>query len=129
MYDLVTDVGRYHEFLPWVAAVRVRSDNDAEMIADLVVGFKAVKETFTSRVLKSRPDRVFVEYIDGPLKFLHNEWLFRDDGEAGSIVDFSVDFAFKSRVFEALAGQVFDRALMKMTSAFVTRAEALYGVA
>jgi coenzyme Q-binding protein COQ10 len=127
MYNLVVDVARYAEFLPWVAGVRVRSDSEAEMIADLIVGFKAIKETFTSRVEKVRYSQVTVDYIDGPLKFLHNEWTFCDSENGGCIVTFKVDFEFKSKIFEALAGQVFDRALVKMTDAFVTRAGVLYG--
>lgn len=127
MFDLVADVGRYAEFLPWVVAVRVRSDDEEEMTADLVVGFKALREKFTSRVHKRRPDRIHVDYIEGPLRHLHNEWAFRPDGRGGVHVDFSVDFAFKSRLFEALAGQYFDKALRKMTGAFVERAAALYG--
>ncbi|WP_157217057.1 type II toxin-antitoxin system RatA family toxin [Flavisphingomonas formosensis] len=127
MFDLVADVRHYSEFLPWVIAVRVRSDSDEEMTADLVVGFKALRENFTSRVHKHRPDRIHVDYVDGPLKHLHNEWSFRPDGEGGVYVDFSVDFEFKSRIFEALAGQYFDKALRKMTGAFVDRAAALYG--
>src|SRR3546814_632426 len=95
MFDLVSDVKRYPEFLPWVTAVRVRSNNDAEMVADLVVGFKALRESFTSRVHKSRPDVVDVDYLDGPLKYLHNNWRFRPDGKGGSFVEFCVDFAFK----------------------------------
>jgi coenzyme Q-binding protein COQ10 len=127
MYDLVADVARYREFLPWVSAVRVRKNSDTEMIADLVVGFKGLRENFTSRVVKHRPSDICVDYIDGPLKFLRNEWMFVDRPEGGSTVHFMVDFAFKSRVFEALAGQVFERALTKMTDAFVKRAAALYG--
>jgi coenzyme Q-binding protein COQ10 len=127
MYDLVTDVARYNEFLPWVSAVRVRSDSETEMVADLIVGFKAIRETFTSRVIKARPDRVHVDYLDGPLKHLTNDWVFHDDGNGGCLVDFTVDFAFKNRVFEALAGQYFDKALRKMTDAFETRAAAIYG--
>ncbi len=128
MYGLVTDVARYTEFLPWVSAVRVRSDSDTEMVADLIVGFKALKESFTSRVHKTPMSAVRVDYLDGPLKYLTNDWVFRDDGQGGCQVDFTVDFAFKSRVFEAIAGQYFDKALRKMTDAFVMRAEALYGV-
>lgn len=128
MFDLVADVARYGEFLPWVIAVRIRSDSDTEMLADLIVGFKGLRENFTSKVRKSRPDHITVDYIDGPLRHLHNEWRFSDLPEGGSTVDFMVDFAFKSRVFEALAGQVFERALNKMTDAFVGRAEALYGI-
>jgi coenzyme Q-binding protein COQ10 len=126
MYDLVADVPRYSEFLPWVVAVRVRSDGEEEMIADLVVGFKALRENFTSRVHKHRPDSIRVDYLDGPLKHLRNEWRFRPDGEGGVFVDFVVDFEFKSRLFEALAGQYFDKALRKMTTAFVDRAGELY---
>jgi coenzyme Q-binding protein COQ10 len=126
MYDLVTDVRRYGEFLPWVAAVRVRSDSETEMLADLVVGFKALKETFSSRVLKTPKSKVVVDYLDGPMKSLHNQWLFEDTAN-GCIVDFTVDFAFQNRLFEALAGQYFSTALRKMTDAFVARAEVLYG--
>lgn len=127
MFDLVADVRRYQEFLPWVAATRVRSDSETLMIADLVVGFKALKETFTSRVEKHRPSRIKVEYIEGPLKYLYNSWTFQPDGKGGTDIDFCVDFAFKSRIFEALAGQMFDRALRRMIGAFESRAHELYG--
>ncbi len=127
MFDLVADVARYGEFLPWVAAVRVRSNSEAEMVADLVVGFKGLSETFTSRVHKKRPVRIAVDYIQGPLKHLHNEWLFEPDGHGGTNVHFTVDFAFRSAIFEALAGQMFERAFRKMTQAFEDRAAALYG--
>lgn len=127
MFDLVADVGRYGEFLPWVSAVRVRSNTEAEMVADLIVGFKGLRENFTSRVNKVRPHSITVDYIDGPLRHLHNEWRFRDQEGGGCEVDFLVDFAFKSKLFETIAGQMFERALNKMTSAFVERAEVLYG--
>lgn len=126
MYDLVADVGSYAEFLPWVTATRVRSNSDTEMVADMIVGFKGLRETFTSRVKKVRPSEIRVEYLDGPLKYLRNDWKFRPDGTAGCQVDFCVDFAFKNRVFEMLAGQVFDRALRKMIGAFEDRAAELY---
>src|SRR4051812_3896857 len=128
LFDLVADVARYQEFLPWVAATRIRSNSDTLMVADLVVGFGALKETFASRVTKERPSRIHVEYIEGPLKYLHNSWKFRPDGRGGSDVDFCVDFAFKSRIFESLAGQMFDRALRRMIQAFEDRAHQLYGV-
>lgn len=126
MFDLVADVPAYPLFLPWVTAIRVRSDSPTEMLADMIVGFKSLRETFTSRVVKQRPDRVTVDYVDGPLRHLHNDWRFRPDGAGGVLIDFEVDFAFKNRVFEMLAGQMFDRALRKMIGAFETRAVALY---
>lgn len=129
MFDLVADVRAYPQFLPWVQAIRVRSDTPTEMIADMIVGFKSLRETFTSRVVKHRPDSVLVDYIEGPLRFLHNSWQFRPDGSGGVIIEFEVDFAFKNRVFEMLAGQMFDRALRKMIGAFETRAAALHSPA
>ena len=128
MYDLVADVRRYAEFLPWVSAIRVRQDESTEMLADMVIGFKSLRETFSSRVVKTPKSSIVVDYLDGPMKHLHNQWLFEDMVGGGSIVDFTVDFSFRNRVFEALAGQFFDSALRKMTSAFVERADALYGV-
>jgi coenzyme Q-binding protein COQ10 len=127
MFDLVADVKRYPEFLPWVAATRIRSDSENLMVADLVVGFKSIKETFASRVTKQRPHSLTVDYLEGPLKYLHNSWSFEPDGKGGSKIGFCVDFAFKSRIFEALAGQMFDRALRRMIGAFEDRARALYG--
>ena len=127
MFDLVADVARYPEFLPWVTAIRVRSNNDTQMVADMIVGFKGLRETFASRVDKQRPGHIRVDYLEGPLKYLHNDWKFRPDGQGGCLVDFCVDFAFKNRVFEMLAGQVFDRALRKMINAFEERAARLYG--
>ncbi len=128
VFDLVADVARYGEFLPWVSAIRVRSDSATEMVADMIVGFKGLRETFTSRVRKDRPRQIRVDYLDGPLAHLTNDWTFRSDGSGGTLVEFCVDFAFKNRVFEMLAGQVFDRALRKMIGAFEERAADLYGV-
>ncbi|MFT3967604.1 MAG: type II toxin-antitoxin system RatA family toxin [Sphingobium sp.] len=128
MFDLVTDVAAYPEFLPWISAMRLRSDTETETVADMIVGFKGLRESFTSRVRKARPESVHVDYVDGPLKHLTNEWHFRADGQGGVLVDFCVDFAFKNKVFEMLAGQVFDKALRKMIGAFEARAAELYGV-
>lgn len=127
MFDLVADVARYPEFLPWVIATRIRSDSEAEMVADMLVGFKAIREKFTSRVEKHRPDHLEVFYIDGPLKDLDNDWHFRALPDGGCEIEFSVDFSFRSAVFEALAGQYFDRAFRKMVEAFEKRADELYG--
>jgi coenzyme Q-binding protein COQ10 len=126
VFDLVADVGSYQQFLPWVAATRIRSNGESEMIADLVVGFGALKETFTSKVRKARPGSIDIDYVEGPLKYLHNSWKFRAV-PGGTEVDFCVDFAFRNRLFEAIAGQMFDRALRRMIGAFEERADALYG--
>lgn len=127
MFDLVADVGRYGEFLPWVIATRVRSDSETEMVADMVVGFKSLRESFTSRVRKARPCEIDVHYVDGPLSDLENVWTFRTVDENSCEIDFVVEFTFKNRLFERIAGQYFDRAFRKMVEAFETRAAQLYG--
>ena len=126
MFDLVADVGRYREFLPWVVATRVRSNNETEMLADMVVGFKSIRESFTSRVSKDRPHEIRVHYVDGPLSDLDNIWLFRPYGNESCEIEFFVDFTFRNRVFEKVAGQYFDRAFRKMVDAFERRAAELY---
>ena len=93
----------------------------------MVVGFKSLRETFSSRVIKTPTTSIVVDYLDGPMKHLHNSWTFEDIAGGGSTVDFTVDFSFRNRIFEALAGQFFDSALRKMTGAFIERADALYG--
>lgn len=127
MFDLVADVGRYQEFLPWVIATRVKSNSETELVADMLVGFKHLREKFTSRVEKERPGRIEVFYLDGPMKDLDNCWQFRQLANGGCEVDFRVDFTFRNAVFEALAGQYFDRAFRKMVAAFEARAHELYG--
>ncbi|HEX4847636.1 MAG TPA: type II toxin-antitoxin system RatA family toxin [Novosphingobium sp.] len=126
MFDLVADVARYGEFLPWVVATRVKSDSETEMVADMLVGFNALREKFTSRVIKDRPRRIEVIYVDGPMRDLDNVWEFRPT-EHGCEIEFHVDFTFRNAVFEKLAGQYFDRAFRKMVGAFEERAEKLYG--
>ena len=127
MFALVTDIARYPEFLPWVVALRVRADSDREAVADMIVGFKGLRESFSCRVHKQRPSAVSVSYIEGPMRHLSNEWHFEPAEGGGCRVDFMVDFSFRSRMFEALAGQMFDKALRKMIAAFETRADELYG--
>jgi coenzyme Q-binding protein COQ10 len=127
MFDLVADVARYPEFLPWIVATRVRSDDEQEMIADMLVGFKAIREKFTSKVTKTRPHEIKVHYVDGPLRDLDNTWRFVDTGDQGCDVDFCVEFTFRNPLFEKMAGQYFDRAFRKMVAAFEERADKLYG--
>lgn len=127
MFDLVADVGRYAEFLPWIAATRVRSDDGSEMIADMLVGFKSLREKFTSKVDKRRPEEIRVHYLDGPMRDLDNVWRFRALDEHSCQVDFSVNFSFRNPLFEKLAGQYVDKAFRKMVAAFEERAAVLYG--
>ncbi len=127
LFNIVADVEKYPDFLPWVVATRVTENSETRMKADMLVGFKAIREKFTSEVDKDAPNSIRVHYIDGPLKDLDNLWTFKTDEQGGCELFFSVEFSFKSKMFEALAGQYIDRAFRKMVAAFEERAELLYG--
>lgn len=137
MYDLVADVERYPEFLPWNSAARIRSRKQApdrsEVIeADLVISFKVFRERFGSRVTLWPDDlKIDTEYLDGPFRYLRSGWTFRDldEGEpreGGCEVDFFVDFEFRNAILARLIGVVFDEAMGRIVRAFEERARQLY---
>jgi len=131
MFDLVADVERYPEFLPLCEALAVRSrkerDGKTLLIADMTVGYKAIRETFTTQVLLNKAERAIdVKYIDGPFKYLDNRWRFTPSENGGCVIDFFIDYEFKSRILGALMGSMFDRAFRMFTDAFETRASKIY---
>ena len=128
MYALVLDVANYPEFLPWCVATRVKSkdaSDNGQMVADMVVGFKLVKERYSSRISFEAPHHIHVTDIGGPFKHLETDWRFRSHAD-GCEVDFNIDFAFSSTLLESVMGGLFTDAAHKMMQAFVTRAEAVY---
>lgn len=127
LFDLVADVASYPQFLPWVIGARIRTKMPELLVADLMVGFKVFRETFTSKVTLERPGHIHVDYVNGPLKYLHNDWTFTEAGEDHTAIDFFVDFEFKNRLFESMAGAVFHEAVKRMVAAFEKRALAIYG--
>ena len=142
MYDLVADVARYPEFLPWTAAARIRSRQpitggevpDGEIIeADLVISFKLFRERFGSRVTllpgRSATDlhQINTEYLDGPFKHLKSTWRFREAESGGCDVTFDVDFEFRNAILAALIGLFFNEAMTRVVRAFESRAAQLYG--
>ena len=126
MFDLVADVGKYHDFLPWCAASRVRSHTVTELVADLAIGFGPFRESFTSVVALDRPRTVNVKYENGPFRYLNNQWGFTP-APHGCRVDFFVDFEFRSRMLQAAIGVVFNQAVEAMVKAFLKRARDVYG--
>ncbi|MBX5136050.1 MULTISPECIES: type II toxin-antitoxin system RatA family toxin [Rhizobium] len=131
MFDLVADVERYPEFLPLCEALSVRSRKERDgkilLVADMTVGYKAIRETFTTQVLLNRAERVIeVKYIDGPFKYLENRWHFAETPAGGCTINFFIDYEFKSRILGALMGSMFDRAFRMFTEAFETRANRIY---
>ena len=129
MFALVANVERYPEFLPWCLACRVRTrETPNAFIADLQVGFKMVREKFTSRVVLDPPKAITVTYLDGPFQHLSNEWTFTA-APGGTAVDFFLTFEFRSRLLQALIGALFEEAVRRMVGAFEARAAKLYGPA
>jgi coenzyme Q-binding protein COQ10 len=134
MFALVADVERYPEFLPLCESLRVmrrvQSGEGIEtLVASMSVGYKAIRESFTTRVTLDRPRlKITVEYVDGPFKYLENRWTFRQT-PAGCDVEFYINYEFKSFALGILMGSVFDKAFRKFTEAFEERADEIYGVA
>ena len=134
MYDLVADVPKYPEFLPWTAAARIRSETDKGdhviMLADLVISFKVFRETFGSRVtLWPQEQRIDTEYLDGPFKHMISNWAFSDSDSGGSDIKFHVDFEFRSRILQTTATIFFNDAMQRVVRAFERRADSLYASA
>jgi coenzyme Q-binding protein COQ10 len=127
LFDLVADVERYPEFLPWCLAARIRERKDNTITADLLIGFKMVRERFTSRVVLDRPKRIDVSYTEGPFRYLNNHWMFLPQDDGSCIIDFYVDFEFRSRMLQKIIGMLFNEAVRRMVGAFEARARQLYG--
>lgn len=125
MFNLVAAVDLYPQFLPWCTDADIRYRDKELLLADLKVGFGPFKEVFGSRVELYKPNKIIVTYDRGPLKYLSNQWLFLPDPD-GCVIDFFVDFEFKSKIMQKAMGIVFNEAVHKMVSAFVKRADVCY---
>jgi coenzyme Q-binding protein COQ10 len=132
MFDLVADVERYPEFLPWCAALRVLErdiqEGEGKLVADMVVVYGVFRETFRSEVLlDSKAKRIDVYYLKGPFKHLHTNWRFEDAPAGGSTVRFDIEFEFRNVVLQAAARAVIEKLFVTMSDAFVARAHEVYG--
>ena len=128
LFDLVADIGRYPEFLPWCKGARILERTEDRVTADLVIGYKMFREKFTSLVTLERPRRISVQYLSGPLAHLKNDWQFEPAGKGGCELSFHVEFDFRSHMLGAIMEPFFEKALSKMAGAFEERAKQLYSV-
>jgi len=126
LFELVADVARYPEFLPWCSAARVMPQTENEFLGELVIRYKGMSESYTSRVMLTPHSAIDVVMVKGPFEHLTNTWRFSPEN-GGTRIDFSLDFQFRSRLLERLMGGFFTKATAKMVGAFKERAEALYG--
>lgn len=132
MYDLVADVARYPEFLPWTAAARIRDvqdhGNHSIVLADLVISFKVFRERFGSRVTLWPAERkIDTEYLDGPFSHMLSNWSFKDAADGQCDVSFHVDFGFRNKLLQTTATIFFNEAMQRVVRAFERRAQDLYG--
>ncbi|AQZ52270.1 type II toxin-antitoxin system RatA family toxin [Martelella mediterranea] len=131
MFDLVADVERYPEFLPLCEALTVRSSREKDgktlLIADMTVGYKGIRESFTTQVLLNQAEcKIDVSYVDGPFRFLDNRWRFEPEGEGACAIQFYINYEFKNRILGAMMGSMFERAFRKFSEAFEARADEIY---
>ncbi len=127
LFDMVADIERYPEFLPWCLATRIRKREGNVIVADMAIGFKVFRERFTTRVaLNPEQNRLDVTYAEGPFKYLNNHWVFAEHPD-GCEIDFYVDFEFRSRLLQKAIEVLFTEAVRRMVGAFETRAHKLYG--
>ena len=128
LFDLVADVRRYPEFLPWCLASRIKERSQTTLVADLIIGFQMFKEQFTSHVSMDRDNLIIeVEYAEGPFKYLKNRWKFIEHPD-GCVIDFYVDFEFRSRLLQTVIESLFTEAVKRMVRAFEARADQLYNL-
>ena len=129
MFDLIADVERYPEFLPWCLGTRVTKRDSASLDADMLIGFRMFRERFGSHVELDRTRReIVVRYTHGPFRYLVNRWRFLPHAE-GCEIDFAVDFEFRSRLLQKIMGALFTESVQRMVGAFEARARAIYGPA
>lgn len=134
MFALVADVERYPEFLPMCEALTIRSSRERDgktfLVTDMTVGYKLVRETFTTQVyLQPEENRIDVQYVDGPFRHLENRWLFLPvEDENACRIEFFIEYEFKNPVLSLMMGSMFDTAFRKFTDAFEKRADGIYGI-
>ena len=127
LFNLVAEVERYPEFLPWCLAALGKRREENLIVAELLIGVKMVRERFTSRITLERPRRIDVSYEEGPFRYLNNHWIFTPLPNGCTEIDFFVDFEFRSAILQKIIGVLFNEAVRRMVGAFETRARHLYG--
>ena len=127
MFDLITDVDRYEEFIPYCTAARVRKRSEIEMLADLAIGYKMLRETYRSRIeLGAEPLTVTVHQVKGPFRHLFNQWVFEDTA-TGCDVHFELRFEFAVPVLRHIIEPIMNRVIERFVAAFEARALDIYG--
>ena len=126
LYSLVADIDRYPEFLPWCSALNTISSSEGETVAEIAIGFKLINEKFKTKVRFTPNTSIEVEYLNGPFKYLNNNWSFEPSRNGGCLINFFVEFEFSSPILGKVMDLIFNEAMKKMILAFENRAKYLY---
>jgi ribosome-associated toxin RatA of RatAB toxin-antitoxin module len=124
MFDLVVDVERYCEFLPWVKGAEVHERTGQELRASITMERTGVRQTFTTRNVMQRPDWMSLTLVEGPFKTLEGLWTFTPIGTAGTRIALDMKFEFANALTSMLFGRAFEHSVGQLIDAFVTRAKA-----
>ncbi|MGB6007877.1 type II toxin-antitoxin system RatA family toxin [Castellaniella sp.] len=127
MFDLVADVARYPEFMPWCGGATVQWQNEQGMQATVQIHFAGIRQSFTTRNDHDYPNKIVFHLVDGPFSNLTGHWAFQPLGEDGCKVLYTMEYAFSSRALSAVVGPVFNRIATSFIDSFTQRAHAVYG--
>ncbi|MEO6986864.1 MAG: type II toxin-antitoxin system RatA family toxin [Paralcaligenes sp.] len=127
MFDLVADVEKYPEFMPWCGGASVRSRDEHGMQATIIISFAGVKQAFSTRNDHEYPHLITFNLVDGPFSALTGKWVFNALAEDACKVVYTMEYAFSSRALELLVGPVFNRIATSFIDSFTARAQACYG--
>lgn len=126
MFDLVSNVAKYPEFMPWCGGAEVLSENESGMTASIMIRIARISQSFTTRNTHDYPNRIQLELVDGPFSNLTGDWKFSPLGEDGCKIDFVMQYEFSSRALEVVVGPIFNRIATSFIDSFTERANELY---
>jgi ribosome-associated toxin RatA of RatAB toxin-antitoxin module len=127
MYDLVRDVERYPEFLPWCRNARILSNEDKEVTASIELAYHGIHKTFTTRNQYDPPSHLTMRLVEGPFRHLDGFWQFTALGDVGCKVSLDMDFEVAGRLVSKVLGPVFEQIANTLVEAFSKRAVEVYG--
>jgi ribosome-associated toxin RatA of RatAB toxin-antitoxin module len=127
MYELVIDVRKYPEFLPWCGGVEIFEESEEILEAKIHVKFKGLNQFFHTRNINIRPTSIEMNFVDGPFKKFHGSWKFTALREDACKIEFQLNYEFESMILEKIVGPVFHMIAGTFVEGFIKRADSLYG--
>ncbi|WP_397473230.1 type II toxin-antitoxin system RatA family toxin [Pusillimonas sp.] len=126
MFDLVADVEKYPQFMPWCGGSQVQHRDENGMQASITISIAGIKQTFTTRNEHHYPEKITFHLVDGPFSELTGTWLFQELAPDACKVLYTMEYAFSNRALEMVVGPVFNRIATSFIDSFTQRAQACY---